>query len=52
MVLVYIYPSFFIEQNCSSQPPSIGGHFGGPDLSNIRGEVLILIFWKKVDMKG
>jgi hypothetical protein len=41
---IYIYPSFLPKQNCSLQPPFIGGYFGGSDLSKYKGEVLILIF--------
>jgi hypothetical protein len=43
MFLVYI-PLLPPEQNCSSQPPSIGGHFGGPDLSKYKGRGFDLDF--------
>jgi hypothetical protein len=35
-----------------SQPTSIGGDFGGPDFTKYKEEVLVFIFWKKVDKKG
>jgi hypothetical protein len=40
------------DRSCSSQPTSIGGDFGGPDFTKYKGEVLVFIFWKKVDKKG
>jgi hypothetical protein len=45
-------PFFLLGQNCSSQPPSIGGHVGGPKFSKYKGEVLIFISWKKGAKKG
>jgi hypothetical protein len=38
-------------QHCISQPPFIGGDFGGPDFTKYKGEVLILISWKEVAKK-
>jgi hypothetical protein len=46
------YHFFLPEQHCISQPPSIGGDFGGPDFTKYKGEVLILISWKEVAKKG
>jgi hypothetical protein len=43
MFLVYI-PSFLPEQNCSSQPPSIGGYFRGSNLSKYKGRGFDLDF--------
>jgi hypothetical protein len=46
------YHFFLPEQHSISQPPSIGGDFGGPDFTKYKEEVLILISWKEVAKKG